>query len=167
MQTTQIEELEGKSRLLLDGIADNGGSIAVSALIKVAGDNTVSTPRRLRSALVILAYKVQSDDVTELAKRYLESLCTSPDAPLSHKIEAAELLQKHGSPKIMQPIELPGRLRFGTRPNLTGSLPIRKTIGIVAVAAFAANAGGLPPVAKITATCRPANSVASAGSRSY
>ena len=47
---------------------------------------------------------------------------------------------------------LPGRLRLATSPTSTGSLPVMKTIGIVAVAALAANAGGLPPVAKITAT---------------
>src|SRR5262249_10111524 len=38
--------------------------------------------------------------------------------------------------------------------------------GIVVVAALAANAGGTPPIAAITATCRRTNSVASAGSRS-
>ena len=37
-------------------------------------------------------------------------------------------------------------LRLATRPSLTGlSLPLMKTIGILAVAALAACAGALPP----------------------
>ena len=40
----------------------------------------------------------------------------------------------------------PGRLRLATRPNLTGSVPAVKTIGIVVVAALAANAAGSPPL---------------------
>ena len=44
--------------------------------------------------------------------------------------------------KKTTPVTLPpGRLRLVTRPSLTGSLPVTKTIGIVVVAAFAANAG--------------------------
>jgi len=42
-----------------------------------------------------------------------------------------------------------------------------KTMGIVMVAALAAKAEGVPPVAAMTATCRRTNSAASAGSRSY
>jgi hypothetical protein len=45
----------------------------------------------------------------------------------------------------------PGRLRLATRPSATGSPPIPKTIGIVAVACFAASAPSLL-VAKSTAT---------------
>jgi hypothetical protein len=40
---------------------------------------------------------------------------------------------------------------------LTGP-PTPKTVGIVVVAALAANAGALPPVAAITSTCRPIKS---------
>jgi hypothetical protein len=47
---------------------------------------------------------------------------------------------------------LSGRLKLVTTPNLIGSDPATKTIGIVDVAAFAANAEGIPPVAAITAT---------------
>ena len=43
---------------------------------------------------------------------------------------------------IVTPVTLPpGRLRLSTRPSLTGSAPASNTIGIVAVAAFAAWAG--------------------------
>jgi len=52
------------------------------------------------------------------------------------------------------PVTLPpGRLRLATRPSLTGSLPVPKTIGTVVVAALAASAEGVFPT--ITATCRP------------
>src|SRR5262249_10603860 len=50
------------------------------------------------------------------------------------------------------PVRLPpGRFRLATRPSLTGSRPVVKTIGTVAVAALAAGAAGLVPTA-ITAT---------------
>ena len=54
------------------------------------------------------------------------------------------------------PVTLPpGRLRLATRPCLTGSLPVTKTIGIVVVAALAASAA--PAFATITATGRRTN----------
>jgi hypothetical protein len=42
--------------------------------------------------------------------------------------------------------------RLATRPSATGSSVTLNTSGIVAVAAFAANAGAVPPVAIMTAT---------------
>ena len=59
----------------------------------------------------------------------------------------------------------PGRLRLGTRPTATGSVPLEKTIGIVAVAALAAKPAAMLPPATITATRRPTNSVAISGNR--
>src|SRR5580658_7156681 len=44
--------------------------------------------------------------------------------------------------KKLTPVRLPpGRLKLATRPGRTGSLPVKKTMGIVVVAAFAANLG--------------------------
>ena len=57
----------------------------------------------------------------------------------------------------------PGRARVATRPSLTGSSLTPKTMGIVEVAALAANVEGVPTGEAITATCRRANSSASAG----
>src|SRR5215831_10790468 len=58
-------------------------------------------------------------------------------------------------PNQLTPVTFPpGRLRLVTRPTLTGSAPLVKTMGISAVAALAANAELLPPTAAITATCR-------------
>ena len=59
----------------------------------------------------------------------------------------------------------PGRAKLATRPALTGSLPMRKTIGIAEVALFATSAGS-SPAARITSTLRPTRSVANADSRS-
>src|SRR5262245_34105831 len=69
-------------------------------------------------------------------------------------------------PNWVTPVMLPpGRLRLDTSPSRTGSMLISKTIGILAVAAFAASAAGVD-VAAITATCRRTRSAAIAGRRS-
>ena len=66
----------------------------------------------------------------------------------------------------IDPVRLPpGRARLATRPSLTGSSPTTKTMGIVVVAALAANAERSPAVddhRDLSAT----SSAASAGSRS-
>ena len=69
--------------------------------------------------------------------------------------------------KAAQTSEVTGRhrLQLSTRPSLTGSAPVTKTIGIVLVAAFAANADGTSK-AQITATLRFTNSAARDGRRS-
>ena len=64
--------------------------------------------------------------------------------------------------KILIPVRLPpGRAMLVTRPSLAGSSLTRKTIGMFAVAALAANAEAGPPPAAITATRRRTNSAAS------
>src|SRR5262249_11920173 len=60
----------------------------------------------------------------------------------------------------------PGRARLVTKPSLTGSSPVMKTMGIVGVAPLAATTAGGPPTVANTATCRRTNSAANAGSRS-
>jgi hypothetical protein len=63
--------------------------------------------------------------------------------------------------KKLTPVTFPpGRLRLVTRPSLTGSLPVAKTIGTVVVTALAARAARTFPT--ITATGRRAKSVARA-----
>ena len=55
----------------------------------------------------------------------------------------------------LTPVALPpGRLKLATIPSLTGSPPVAKRIGIVAVAAFAASATAGLPLATIIATRR-------------
>jgi hypothetical protein len=59
------------------------------------------------------------------------------------------------------PVALPpGLLRLSTRPNLTGSPPVRNIMGTELVAAFAATAEGVPPAVAMTATGRCTSSCA-------
>ena len=58
----------------------------------------------------------------------------------------------------------PGRFRLATKPVLTGSKPVVKTIGIAAVAALRASAAR--PFAPITTGCRRTSSAASSEMRS-
>src|SRR5262249_8001253 len=68
--------------------------------------------------------------------------------------------------KILIPVMLlPGRARLATRSSRTGSTPTRKRMGIVVVAALAANVGGGPAVT-ITATPLRTRSAASSCNRS-
>ena len=84
-----------------------------------------------------------------------------PDALLATLIFGAT-----SAAKVALPVTLPpGRLRLATSPNATGSLPVKQTIGMVVVAAFAGTAA-VAPAATITATWRRTRSAASAGSRS-
>ena len=69
--------------------------------------------------------------------------------------------------KLLTPVILPpGRLRLATTPIATGSVPVKKAIGIVVVAAFAASTAGVV-VATITVTRRRTRSSANPGSRSF
>jgi hypothetical protein len=53
------------------------------------------------------------------------------------------------------PVRLPpGLFRLATSPNAVGSVPTENTIGIVAVAAFAASTDGVPLAETMTATCQ-------------
>src|SRR5262245_47547258 len=69
----------------------------------------------------------------------------------------------HSRVSVVAPVRLPlGRLRLSTSPRSTGSPAVKKTIGIVFVAAFAARAEGVVG-ATITATWRRTSSTADAG----
>jgi hypothetical protein len=61
----------------------------------------------------------------------------------------------------------PGRLRLGTRPSATGSVPEEKTIGMVEVAALATTAAAVLPGVAISVTLRRIRSAAIAGSSSF
>jgi hypothetical protein len=78
-----------------------------------------------------------------------------------------EFLSRQIARQITTPVRLPpGRLRLAARPNCTGSTPMLKTIGMVAVAALAASVAGVPAVT-IPAIRRSTRSAASAGRRSF
>ena len=62
-------------------------------------------------------------------------------APGSNSCKSPSRLRRQCADKKLTPVTLaPGRLRLATRPMPTGSPPVVKTIGIVLVAALAANA---------------------------
>jgi hypothetical protein len=71
-----------------------------------------------------------------------------------------------GQEKLIPVALPPGRLRLATRPIFTGSAPVTKTRGIVAVAALAAIVAAVLCGVTMTATRRRTSSAASAGRRS-
>jgi ABC-type uncharacterized transport system substrate-binding protein len=75
------------------------------------------------------------------------------------------LCPQRGADKVTPVILPPGRLRLVTRPVVTGSSAVTKTIGMVVVAALAASAAAWEP-AMIKTTGQRTKSAASDGSRS-
>src|SRR5262245_6558784 len=66
-------------------------------------------------------------------------------APGTSSRKSANRFAVNSVVKKFIPVKLPpGLARLTTRPSLTGSSPVMKTMGIVAVAAFAANAEAVP-----------------------
>ena len=100
-QAGQIEELRGEVERLRDWSGGGANGVAVSNLAQIVSDSTASTRQRLRAAAAVLAYKVPDAEVTEFAKRFLESLCASADTPTDYRIEAGALLGRHEAPRIM------------------------------------------------------------------
>jgi hypothetical protein len=100
MKEERIVELERQ----IVGIADSG-SVAVSALVRVIGDVSVTARRKLRAASAILSFKVEDESVTAFAVNYLETICASSDAHIDHKIEAGRLLQQFQNPRVAQRTE--------------------------------------------------------------
>src|SRR5262245_22136359 len=94
----------------------------------------------------------------------LTSTATRAALGTSSRMSSSRFATNSADKKLMPVMFPPGRARLATRPSLTGSSARMKTMGIVVVAALAANAP-FESVA-ITATCRRTSSVASAGSRS-
>src|SRR5262249_46813257 len=79
---------------------------------------------------------------------------------------SSSLLAANSLRNRVTPVALPsGRLRLATRPISTGSPPVRKTVGIVEVAAFAAYAAAFETAYRMV-TLRLTSSVANAGRRS-
>jgi hypothetical protein len=61
----------------------------------------------------------------------------------------------------------PGLFRLATSPSATGSPAVKMTIGMVAVAAFAASVPGVVAGAAITLTSRRTSSAGRAGNLSF
>jgi hypothetical protein len=102
-QTQQIGELNDEVARLRDWVSSgdtNGATVALSSLVQIVGDNTVSPRQRIRAAAAVLSYKTQDDVVTEFVKNYLGSVCASTDVAIDYKIEAGELLRRHEAPRV-------------------------------------------------------------------
>ena len=74
---------------------------------------------------------------------------------------------RHGCPSagLASPLGSSPAAWSGVRPNQSRRARLANTMGIVVVAAFAANAAGVPLIVAITATFRLTRSAASAGKR--
>ena len=107
------------------------------------------------SVFDVVSADVASAGLTSTAKRvaFGRSSCMSPS-----------LLASISLTKKLIPVALPpGCARLATMPSATGSSPTPNTIGIVAVAAFAAIEAGVLPGVAITAARRPIISASTAG----
>jgi hypothetical protein len=105
---------------------------------------------------------VQRSAVTEVPPQSLNHLIgLQQDRLRNRKPKRLSCLEKFNwvTPVILRP----GRFKLATRPGLIGSPAVSKTIGMVAVAAWAARAADVV-VAAITVTCWRAKSATSPGS---
>jgi hypothetical protein len=103
-QVEQTEQLQDQIESFHDRSEGNDG-VAISNLVRIISDNSATPRQRLKAAAVILGYKVQNADVTEFAKRYLETLCAS-DVSVDYKIQAAETLRRaEGDAQLRPSIE--------------------------------------------------------------
>jgi len=126
--------------------------------------NAQATPRVVATDAIVVSVSAKGRAQSTTGDRVCEPL--SPRC--ARAARAASRLATTSPVKKLMPVAFPpGRLMLATRPDLTGSSPTLKTIGIVEVAALAARApGGLPGTA-ITATLRRTRSAASCAIRSY
>ena len=128
--------------------------------VAVAADieNDELLPDRLRRGLHVSSLRLGFRTV----RVHQHGNCRRLGHELAQQLQS--LRPQHAGEKTTPVTLPPGRLRLATRPSLTGSLPVAKTIGTVVVAALAASAEGVFPT--ITATGRRINSATRAGNRS-
>src|SRR6516165_7140553 len=146
----------------------HGGQLNPPAVEKSAGAH--------EEGIGPLAHKRSKCAIDLAAVGSVEDLDLQPEGTISTATRAALGTSSRSSSsrfatnselKKLIPVRLPpGRARLATRPNLTGSSAAAKTMGIVVVAALAANVAAVLGTT-MTATCRRTNSSASTGSRSY
>jgi hypothetical protein len=104
-QVERTEQLQSEIDNLRD-LASGTNGIALENLIKIVTDITASPRQRLKAASVILGYRVQNSEVSELAKRYLETLCASAEN-VDYRIEASEVLRRCEDPRIAPSVQRP------------------------------------------------------------
>jgi hypothetical protein len=104
-QVERTEQLQSEVDALRD-LASGTNGIALENLIKIVTDTTASPRQRLKAASVVLGYRVQDPTVSELAKRYLETLCASAEN-IDYRIEASEVLRRCEDPRIAPSVQRP------------------------------------------------------------
>jgi transposase len=152
----------------LDAIPGVGPALATALVASVADPKALRSGRNF-SAWIELVPKQNSsggkDKLGSMSKqgdRYLRSLFTASALAVIRYAKVHDT----GPDKILTPVTLPtGRARLATRPNLIGSPPTMKTMGIVEVAAFAASGEGTLPTARNSAPVADPGKVRIGGER--
>jgi hypothetical protein len=109
-RTERIEKLEAANRRLTGSrkaiAAGEAAGPAISALVEIMSDPTISIPKRLQAAEGLLAYKTPQD-VAESAKLFLASIFTDPEQNIDHRLAATTALRRSEDVRIMPAIERP------------------------------------------------------------
>jgi hypothetical protein len=112
MRAERIEKLEARNRQLHDSrktiAAGEAAGPAISTLVAIMLDPSVTIRGRLQAAENLLAYKTPQD-VTESAKLFLASVFTDPEQNIDHRLAATTALRRSEDVRIMPPIERPVR----------------------------------------------------------
>jgi hypothetical protein len=110
MRTERIEQLEAINRRLTDSCkaiaAGEAAGTAVSALVEIMYDSSVSIRGRLQAAENLLAFKTPTA-VAEHAKQFLAAIFLDPGQNVDHRLAATAALRRSEDVRLMPPIERP------------------------------------------------------------
>jgi hypothetical protein len=110
MRAEHIKKLEATTKRLTNMrkavAAGEAAGPAISTLVEIMSDPTVTIRGRLAAAENLLAYKTPPD-VAEHAKMFLATIFLDKDQPLDHRLAATTALRKSEDVRIMPAIERP------------------------------------------------------------
>ena len=128
MRSERIEKLEAVNRRLTSSkkaiAAGEAAGPAISALVMIMSDRTLSTRARLQAAENLLAYKTPPD-VAESAKVFLASIFTDPQQNVDYLLQATTALRRSEDVRIMPPIERPAPV---TRDDAEPPIPLMELV---------------------------------------
>src|SRR5215472_144413 len=146
------KERTGRNDERVGLLLDKGGKAVVQFALGAGLENMKLLAERARGVFQILQLVRSGFGSTSAA---IAVACGSSSRSSPNRFASNATVQK------LTPVALPpGRLKLATSPSFTGSEPVKKTIGMIEVAFFAAIAGGVFPT--ITATRRCISSAAKA-----
>lgn len=106
----RIKKLEATNRRLVDSrkaiAAGEATGTAISALVAIMSDPTISTRGRLQAAENLLTYKAPQV-IAESAKLFLASIFTDPEQNINHRLAATTALRKVEDARIVPATERP------------------------------------------------------------